>query len=79
MSTRGPPTITSKLTTKSQTTIPQPVRAALRVREGDELCYEIDGDRVILTRANCVRDGEDPFGTFAEWNTDADREAYRDL
>jgi antitoxin PrlF len=55
------------------------VRAALRVREGDELCYEIDGDRVILTRANCVRDGEDPFGTFAEWNTDADREAYRDL
>jgi antitoxin PrlF len=27
--------ITSKLTSKAQTTIPQPVRQALRVREGD--------------------------------------------
>jgi len=28
--------ITSKLTSKAQTTIPQPVRAALQLREGDE-------------------------------------------
>ena len=42
--------ITSKLTSKAQTTIPQPVRAALRLVEGDELAYEIDGGRVILTK-----------------------------
>jgi antitoxin PrlF len=30
------PVITSKLTSKAQTTIPQPVRAALGVAEGDE-------------------------------------------
>lgn len=71
--------ITSKLTSKSQTTIPQPVRAALRVREGDELRYEIDGDRVILTRASRVADGDDPFGAFTEWSSDADRKAYGDL
>ena len=35
--------ITSKLTSKAQTTIPQPVRAALRLAEGDELAYEIGG------------------------------------
>jgi len=58
--------ITSKLTTKAQTTIPQPVRAALRLKEGDELVYEIDGDRVILTKAGGVP-AEDPFATFSEW------------
>ena len=33
--------ITSKLTSKAQTTIPQSVRAALRLQEGDEIAYEI--------------------------------------
>ena len=43
--------ISSKLTTKAQTTIPQPVRAALRLQPGDELIYQIDEQRVILTKA----------------------------
>ncbi len=43
--------IKSKITSKAQTTVPLPVRAALRVRPGDELAYEIEGDRVILTKA----------------------------
>ena len=34
--------IVSKLTSKAQTTIPQPVRAALRLEPGDELLYQID-------------------------------------
>ena len=42
--------ITSKLTSKAQTTIPQPVRAALGLKEGDELLYHLDGKRVILPR-----------------------------
>jgi len=67
--------IASKLTTKAQTTIPQPVRAALRLKEGDELVYEIDGDRVILTKAGGVP-AEDPFATFSEWDSEADRKAY---
>lgn len=55
--------ITSKLTSKAQTRIPQAVRAALRQTEGDELAYQIEGGRVILTKAS-NRGGEDPFGTF---------------
>jgi antitoxin PrlF len=70
--------ITSKLTSKAQTTIPQAVRAALRLTQGDELAYEIDGGRVILTKVS-NQGGEDPFGTFSEWNGAADRKAYGKL
>jgi antitoxin PrlF len=71
--------ITSKLTSKAQTTIPQPIRAALRLQEGDELVYEIQGDRVVLSKAQPVRDGDDPFRTFGEWDSPADRKAYGGL
>jgi antitoxin PrlF len=70
--------ITSKLTSKSQTTIPQPVRAALGLQEGDEIAYQIDGDRVILTRANAIIQ-DDPFAVFDEWNSEADRKGYADF
>ncbi|MEI6300345.1 MAG: type II toxin-antitoxin system PrlF family antitoxin [Betaproteobacteria bacterium] len=71
--------ITSKLTTKAQTTIPQPVRAALRLRPGDELIYEIDAQRVILTKANREGKTDDPFRSFGEWNSEADTKAYDKL
>jgi antitoxin PrlF len=70
--------ITSKLTSKAQTTIPQPVRAALRVSAGDEIAYTIEGDRVILTKAS-VAPADDPFATFGEWASDNDRKAYAGL
>ena len=70
--------ITSKLTSKAQTTIPLPVRHALRLSEGDELVYSIDGDRVVLTKARRGA-SEDPFATFGEWSSEADREGYVDL
>lgn len=71
--------ITSKLTSKAQTTIPQPVRAALRLREGDEIAYSIERGRVVLTRAAPERTGDDPFRTFSEWESPADTEAYAGL
>jgi antitoxin PrlF len=57
--------IRSKLTTKAQTTISRPVRDALRLKAGDEIAYQIDGDRVILTRARSG-DVDDPFATFGK-------------
>ncbi len=71
--------ITSKLTSKCQTTIPQSVRAALQLAEGDELRYEIVEDRVVLTKVHRSARREDPFGAFHEWHTDADASAYGDL
>jgi antitoxin PrlF len=70
--------ITSKLSSKAQTTIPAPIRAVLRLKEGDELCYSIEGDRVILTKANGAPT-DDPFATFDEWSSEADRQAYAGL
>ena len=70
--------IKSKLTSKAQTTIPAPVRDALRLSVGDEIAYTIEGDRVILTKAD---EGakDDPFATFGEWASEADRIGYADL
>jgi antitoxin PrlF len=67
--------ITSKLTSKGQTTIPQPVREALRLREGEELAYRIERDRVVLTKATRAKP-DDPFATFDEWSSENDRRAY---
>jgi len=70
--------LTSKITSKSQTTVPRPVRVALGLRPGDEIAYRIDGGQVVLTKASEIR-GDDPFNTFEEWDSQADREAYADL
>ena len=70
--------ITSRLTSKSQTTIPLPVRNALGLAPGDELAYAIDGDRVILSKAEAAP-AEDPFAMFSEWSSEADRVGYADL
>ena len=70
--------IKSKLTAKAQTTIPQPVRDALRLGVGDEIIYEIEGGKVVLSKATS-RQIEDPFATFDEWGSPADQAAYGDL
>jgi antitoxin PrlF len=70
--------ITSKLTSKAQTTVPQPVRAALNLQPGDELEYRLEAGRVILTR-HAGEPVDDPFRTFDEWHSEADAEAYADL
>lgn len=76
--------ITSKLTSKAQTTVPQAVRLALGVGAGDEIAYAILDGKVLLTKAPppAPRHGvpfEDPFATFWEWDTPEDDEAYKDL
>jgi antitoxin PrlF len=70
--------ITSKLTSKAQTTIPLPVRNALRLAQGDELVYTIEGGRVVLSKASREA-ADDPFATFNEWSSEADRVAYANL
>jgi antitoxin PrlF len=70
--------IKSKLTAKSQTTIPKPVRDALRLGVGDEIAYRIEDGRVVLTKA-VAADSEDPFASFTEWDSAADHAAYGDL
>ena len=70
--------IISKLTSKAQTTIPQPVRNALHLREGDMIAYRIEGDHVVITRGG-PEAADDPFATFSEWAGEADLRAYADF
>jgi antitoxin PrlF len=68
--------IQSRITSKGQTTIPAPVRKALGLKEGDLVTYRIEAGRLIMTRAEPV---EDPFATFVEWDSAADRAGYADF
>ena len=71
--------ITSKLTSKAQTTIPQSVRIPLGMRLGHALAYSIEGGRAILTRYEPASTQDDPFTGFSEWAGEADSKAYGGL
>lgn len=69
---------TSKLSSKSQVTLPKEIRDALGARPGDTIVYEVEGDFVRLRR-------QDPFdaefhkaisATLSEWASDEDEEAF---
>ena len=74
-------TATSKLTTKYQATIPEPVRKILRLSSGDVIAFDIEDDGIHVRKA---RPADLLFakaleGTMNEWESAADEEAYRDL
>lgn len=71
--------LASHVTSKGQTTIPQPVRKALKLNKGDRVTYEIDGDRVVLAKVTASQMVEDPFKCFDEWAGEDDRQAYADF
>jgi len=70
--------ITSKLTSKAQTTIPQAVRHHLGVKEGDMLGFIIEGDRVVLQKALAAPE-QDPVAVFGEWETEVDKRSFYGL
>ena len=70
--------IRSAIGSRGRTTIPRAVRRALGLRQGDELAYRIEADRVILRWTDRVV-SIDPFSVFGEWSSEADRQAYASL
>ncbi len=70
--------ITSRLTSRRRTTVPPSVRAALHLRIGDTLQYELQGDHVVLRNAGSLS-SPTPFAAFNEWDSEADRKAYANL
>lgn len=67
-----------RISADRQIVLPSAVLEALGLGPGDPIAFVIDGlGEVILGRV------DDPFinlfVTFTEWDSDADREAYRDL
>ena len=73
--------MTSKITSKGQTTIPKEIRDKLGVHSGDTLVYEVEGNAVRVRKA-------EPFDlawhraispTLAEWDSANDHENFDDL
>ena len=72
----------AKITAKGQTTIPQNVRAALRVAAGDLIAWEIGANDTATVRRVQPLDIEylrAVEGTLGEWAGAAEDEAYREL
>ena len=72
----------SKMTSKNQITVPVVVREALCLDKGDALVFEVGEDGAVSVRKAVVLDV--PFAEalsplLAEWDSDADEEAYRGL
>jgi antitoxin PrlF len=68
--------ITSKLTSKAQTTIPQAVRRHLGLKPGDLIGFVIEGERIVLTRPLAAAAQRAALPVFAEWESDADQRSY---
>jgi antitoxin PrlF len=68
----------SKVTSKSQTVVPNEVRKRLGIKPGDRLRYDISDRGIAISKAEkSVED--DPFAVFTEWGGAADEEAYSKL
>lgn len=68
--------LTSRLSSKGQTTIPKPVRDSLRIAAGDAVSFEVREDEVVLRKVPVV-DFEWAGAveqTLSEWNDDLDDE-----
>ncbi|GLR68957.1 hypothetical protein GCM10010909_36390 [Acidocella aquatica] len=72
--------ITSKLTSKAQTTIPQAVRHHLGLKEGDMLGFVLEGERVVLCKPLAPQPGAvAEMAVFNEWESEADKRSFYGL
>ena len=74
-------TATSKITSKYQATIPEPVRKVLHLKAGETIAFDIEDNQVRVRKARPLDlvFAEALEGTLNEWESAADEEAYRDL
>lgn len=71
----------SRLTTKYQATVPQPIRRVLGLKKGDRIAFDVIDKVVTLRKATPldIQFAKSLESTLSEWNSDNDEEAYRDL
>lgn len=71
----------ARITSKGQMTIPKKVRDAARLKEGDLVALDVEGDSVRMRKIAPAADAylrglEDTLG---EWASPEDEDAWRDL
>ena len=70
--------VMSKLTTKSQTTIPAKIRKILGLHPGDSVAFEVNEHQKVMIRKATTIDFEfakSLEGTLSEWSSQYDEEA----
>jgi antitoxin PrlF len=71
----------SRLAANNQAIIPQEVRDALGLKEGDEIAFSVENGQAVLRKAS-VGDAyylKAVESTLSEWSTTEDDDAFRDL
>ena len=71
--------VLAKLTSKGQTTIPEPIRKRLKLSPGDKIAFTLEGGKVTLRRAEPLDAVFLKLATesFADWNTKEAEEDFR--
>ena len=69
------------ITTGGQVTIPEPIREASGLAEGDVIAFEIEDDHVLLRKVVSNADGyvQGLTAVLSEWDSPEDEAAWRDL
>ena len=67
-----------RVSAKFQIRLPKAVCARLGLKAGDFVRYVVDGQCAVIKRVE-IEAGIDPFGTFGEWASEADEDAYGSL
>lgn len=70
--------VTSRLSSRSETVIPKPIRDRLGIGPGDLIAFEERAGEIVIRPVRAPL-GEDLFGTFTEWAGAEDEDAYGGL
>ena len=73
---------TSKLTSKSQATIPEKIRGVLGLHPGDSVAFEVTENKKVFIRKATTIDFEFAKAleaTLSEWSSENDEQAYHEL
>ena len=71
--------IIGRITAKAQTTVPLAVRRALRIEPGDDVVWQVEDGRAVVTKAAAPERFMADFSMFTEWADELDCAAFDKL
>ncbi len=70
---------TAKATSRGRIVLPKRVRQHMGIHPEDRVRFVVRDKAVVIEKVALGAPAEDPFVTFVEWNSEADRRAYDNL
>lgn len=71
----------SRITARGQTTIPRRIRDAAKLRPGDVIAFQVEGEHLLVRKVTGRQDDylQALSEVMSEWSSPEDDEAWRDL